>query len=100
MSLKDELLASNKLSLHFRMAVERVPENTDPDQPLFEGILRTKGSDSTPLDLPGLKENVIAGPIRTAREISLNGLKALVDSDRVVYIEASRRLYPSSQGPV
>ena len=93
MSLKDELSQSRKLDPRLRVQILRLDDGTDPDQPLFSALLRL--DTEQPLSVPGaLVTTHGAGNIFTAHEISLNGLKNLVDSPRVSYVEGGRPLYP------
>ncbi len=94
MSLKNELSASKKLCPKFQMAVMGLPDNTDPDQPLFSAFVRASGN-----PVNGVQLNDIAGDIKTVHQLTLNNLKSLVDSDQVTYVQKSGATYPAAQKP-
>jgi hypothetical protein len=98
MPLKDDLAKSGKLSPELRVQVMQIDADTDPDKPLFSAILMLDSE--TPLSVPGASvAQHGAGNIFTARDMSLNGLKNLVDCGRVKYIEASLPMFPEVPHP-
>ena len=93
MSLKDELAKSRKLSPQLRMTIARLDDATDPDQPLFSALLRGVPG---PVTVAGADIREVAGGIHSARNITLNGLKNLVDDARITYVEGSRPMFPEA----
>lgn len=96
MSLKDELAQSRKLSSRLRMDLMRLDDATDPDKPLFSALLRAAPG---PLTVAGADIRNVAGEIHTARNITLNGLKNLVDDARITYVEGSTPMFPEASKP-
>jgi hypothetical protein len=90
MSLKEELSKNRKLSPHLRMALLRLDDAADPDQPRFSALIQASSSFNS---VAGADLNPIAGGIFTARNITLNGLKNLADDSRVSYIEDSTPMW-------
>lgn len=98
MSIKSELMASKKLTASFAAALARLPDNTNPDTPLFSAFIRTPANRQDHRveleQLNGFSFSAAVGDILTVRDVTLNGLKQLVDSSSVESIEGGRPLRP------
>ncbi len=97
MSVKDEIQKSGKLDAATHAAVASVPDSTDPDQP-YLSLFLTLNSDQ-PLVIPGVDINGTTGTVRTANNVSLNGLKALIDCPQTKFLRSAQRLRTSSPAP-
>lgn len=95
MSLKEDLQHSPKLDARLRSQLAFLDDKTDPAAPLFSLFVKVIGTDA--LDTKQVKVNVIAGDIGTAHNVSLNGLKELVDNPRVNYLQGSTKMHPNSR---
>ena len=95
MSLRSELAKSRKLDPRLRQRLLSLPESTDPDKPLFNALI----SAGQGLQIAGLEISHIAGDTYTARNLSLNGLNALANDDKVAYIEGAAPMPPERSGP-
>jgi hypothetical protein len=93
MSLTDLLLSSRKLSPSFHAAIEGLSPHTDPDKPLFSALVAFKDAAKPPV-VKGAHVASLIGDIATMHHISLNGLKELVDDNRVIYVDKSHVMGP------
>jgi hypothetical protein len=92
MSLKEELSKNRKLSPKLRMVVMRLDDAADPEQPQFSALIQASASFN---GVSGADTHAIAGGIFSAHNITLNGLKNLVDDDSVSYVEGSTPMFPA-----
>lgn len=98
MTLKDEILKSGKLNPPLAAEIAGLDGNTDPDKPLFNLFVRL---DSTqPLIIEGVDiQSNVPSKICIARNISLKGLKSLIDSPRVEHLSADIQMHPMTSKP-
>lgn len=97
-TLKDEFTKSMKLDRTLRRALAKLDQNTFRDVPLFNAFVFAAGAARIP-DVPGVTFTRAEGPLRPARDITLDGLKALVEDDGVAEIRSSVALrVPRSWG--
>ncbi|MEZ0260586.1 MAG: hypothetical protein ACAH80_06220 [Alphaproteobacteria bacterium] len=96
MSLKEDLMNSPKLDARLRASLAFLDDATDPAAPLFSLFVKVSGTGA--LDTKQVHVNIIAGDIGTAHNVSLNGLKELVDNPRVNYLQGSTKMRPNN-GP-
>jgi hypothetical protein len=92
MSLKNELIASKKLSFDFQRAVARLDDNVNPDTPLFSAAVQTSEEGIRLDNIAGVTIGMTVGDIQTVRSVSLNGLKSLIDNEDVISIQGARPL--------
>ena len=98
MSLKDDILNSNKLSAPLISQINDLDDSTDPDAPLFSALVKLNSPRH--LTVAGAVINYSGkGTICTANKISLNGLKNLIDSQQVDYVEGSVQLNLTKSKP-
>ncbi len=93
MSLKDEFNYS-KMNAGLSSLLADVDDKADPNIPLFEAFVLVKDKGSRLPTIVGAEISSTKGVIRTARNITLNGLKTLLDNDEVVLVSAARTLRP------
>jgi len=94
-SLKDELMKSPKLDSRLKSQLAFLDDKTDPSAPLFSLFVKVSGAGE--LAVKGVKVNLVAGDIGTAHNVSLAGLKELIDNPRVNYLQGSTKMHPTNR---
>lgn len=96
MDLTGTFKNASKLDSRLLMALDDLDEKTDRDAPLFDVLVSVKDASRPLPPLAGVEVHTGTGPVRTAGNVTLNGLEKLADEGNVRRIEGSRLLYESA----
>lgn len=97
MSLKDAFMKSRKINSQLKVDIAFMEDGVDPDRPMLSALIKMK--DEQVPQIEGVQMSHSIAKIFTAHQITLNGLKNLIDHPSVIYIEGAKPLFPEqSQG--
>jgi hypothetical protein len=96
MSLKDELAQSQKLNAELLLQLAHLDSATDASQPLFKTVVKYVGA--APFTVPGADISPLnRRDTFVVDNLSLNGLRSLVDNPGVLYVSSTSQLFTPEQ---